>query len=228
MYMTWMVYFLLAFAVFIVIGGHLFFTSKTNKGTIIGIILVIIGIICFIAGNICIAKSDKLAEEVKKTTVYWEEKETNFFELVSLNDTTQFNGSIHGNRYYINGSISEEDAYSFYYILGDGYKKEKIPAYNTIIYEYDLNAGVEKSNTISSAPYKIPDPSNSKYSILYDESGKFKPGIIEYTIYCRYKLTDRQKYLLQESDWPKEYSEKRYEIHIPKGTILREFNLDSQ
>lgn len=183
-----------------------------------------IGLFAIVLCLICASEYEKL-EELKNNSAYLDEVQSTFYELVSLQDTTRINGSLSGNLFYISGSVNEEDFYSFYYKLESGYKKDKIPTHNTIIYEYILDNGLELTSDNADF-YKIPNPSDEKYSILYDEKGNFRPGIIKYDVWCRYNLTEKQKKLL--TTYPEDYIETtRYEIHVPKGTILREFNLDS-
>ena len=84
-----------------------------------------IGLFAIVLCLICASEYEKL-EELKNNSAYLDEVQSTFYELVSLQDTTRINGSLSGNLFYISGSVNEEDFYSFYYKLENGYKMDEM------------------------------------------------------------------------------------------------------
>lgn len=69
---------------------------------------------------------------------YEETKQTGEWTLVSLQDSSQLSGQLHGGAFYVRASIDTEERYTFYYKLENGgYKNAKVDADHTTIFEQD-------------------------------------------------------------------------------------------
>lgn len=120
---------------------------------------------------------------------YEESELSEEYNLVSLKDSSQLNGDASGGLFYVYASLGTEEVYTYYYELETGgYKRGKIPAEDTIIFEEENCA----------------------------------PKILEYIVYTKNKLGKTLKMLLTFSNPISE----RYEIFVPKGTVLKTFQLD--
>lgn len=65
-------------------------------------------------------------------------EKTDEIKLVSLQDSSQINGSAGGGAFYVYASVGSEEVYTYYYQLENGgYKRGKICADNAIIFEKD-------------------------------------------------------------------------------------------
>lgn len=69
---------------------------------------------------------------------YDEVSQTGNWELVSITDDSQISGKGSGGLFYVRVSIDTEEVYSFYYqVNDDGFKRGKVDADTTTIYEKD-------------------------------------------------------------------------------------------
>lgn len=69
---------------------------------------------------------------------YDEVSQTGNWELVSITDDSQISGKGSGGLFYVRISIDTEEVYSFYYqVNDDGFKRGKVDADTTTIYEKD-------------------------------------------------------------------------------------------
>ena len=122
---------------------------------------------------------------------YEESELSEEYNLVSLQDSSQLKGGASGGLFYVCASLGAEEVYTYYYELENGgYKRGKISAEDTVIFEKD----------------------------------DCVPKILEYTVYTRNKLGSILKTILTFSNPTSE----RYEIFVPKETVLKTFNLDSK
>ncbi len=88
------------------------------------------------------------------------------------------------------------------------------------------------TNEVYSFYYKVDDTSFKSGKVKSDITTIYEmddciPHIEEYTTYLRNKLDDKMMLFLLISR-SSIYQETSYKIYVPKGTILRTFNLDSQ
>lgn len=84
-------------------------------------------------------------------------------------------------------------------------------------YYYQLEDGGYKQSTV---------PANK--TVIYEEDNCENPSVMQYGTYTKNNWSTTWSKILIFSDKNDDYKGCRYEIHVPKGTIVQEFNLDSQ
>ena len=69
---------------------------------------------------------------------YTEVSQTGNWDLVSITDNSQISGKGSGGLFYVRVSVDTDEIYSFYYqVNDDGFRRGKVDADTTIIYEKD-------------------------------------------------------------------------------------------
>lgn len=123
---------------------------------------------------------------------YEESEKSKEYKLVSLQDSSQVNGNMSSSLFYVYASLGTDEVYTYYYELENGgYKRGKVSADDTVIFE-------EENCT---------------------------PKLVEYTVYTKNKLGSILRKLFTFSNNP---TSEKYEIFVPKGTVLKKFKLDSE
>lgn len=133
-----------------------------------------------------------------------EEVETRTIPIVSLQDNSEVHGNINSYHNDMYGgvnyyiTISTGGVYTYYYQVEDNaYKQETIEAKNTVIYEED---NCEEPLIITYTTYRKSDYGLKKEDADFLVFGCFGVG---------------------------EKLSTRYEVHVPKGSVVQQFVLDS-
>ena len=177
---------IILFAILLVVGVILLFSALdafTKIGFLFRLIASILSFILSVTSFVSIFVLDKM--------IYEEKVQTKDYQLVCLQDNSQISGNIDKGIFYVHASIGEDETYTFYYKIDNGFKMEKISAKNTIIYEQDdVSPHIIQyaTNPRSKLPNEMVHNALTCFKYFAEEEKSYEIYVPRGTIVTEYKL----------------------------------------